>query len=115
MVNFCLAFILILIFIYPSLKVIVFIARSVNENFPQDIPIIFNLLKKSGTSIIKTKLINPNTNKPYASVGEIRLATVSSVILAGFMGALITGFTLLSPIIIWVIIISILVNFVESN
>jgi len=115
MVNFCVAFVLILIFIYPALKIIVWVARSINENFPEDIPIVFNLVFKSGTSIIKTKKINPRTGKPYANIDEIRLATVSSISLAGLMGALITGFTLWLPILVWTIIISILVSFVGSN
>lgn len=112
MVNFLWAFILIIIFVYPSLKIIVGLAGFVNKNFPQDIPIIFNLLKRSGTSIIKTKHINPRTGKPYANVNEIRLATVSSIVVSGFMGALITNFSLLLPIVAWVVIISIAVNFV---
>lgn len=115
MFDFCVAFILILIFVYPALKIIVFSARSINKNFPQDVPIIFNLILKSGTSIIKTKHINEKTGKPYANTDEMRLATISSIVLAGFMAALITGFYLLPPIIIWVVIISISVSFVESN
>jgi len=113
MVSFFLAFILIIILVYPSLKIIVGLAGFVNKNFSQDIPIVFNLLKKSATGIIKGKHTNPKTGKPYANVHEIRLATISSIGLAGLLAALITNFSLLLPIVIWVIIISVAVNFVD--
>lgn len=107
MVQFCIAFLLIIIFIYPAQKIIIWVARSLNKNLPEDIPLIPNLPLKTATSQLKLK-------HGYANPEEARLAVRGAIVVSGIIAAIITKFSLWLPILIWVVIISILVSFVSS-
>jgi len=108
MIDFCIAFILIVILIYPSQKMIIWVARSLNKNLPGNTPFIPNLPLKTATSQYKLKY-------GHADSKETRLAVRGAITVSGFLAATITGFSLWQPILIWVLIISVFVGFVNAN
>ncbi len=108
MVNFCLAFILIVILVYPAQKTIIWVARSLNKNLPENTPFIPNLPVKTATSQFKLK-------QGHANPEETRLAVRGAIAVSGFIAAIITGFSLWMPILIWVVMISVFVGFVDTN
>jgi hypothetical protein len=108
MIDFCLAFILIVIFIYPAQKTIIWAARSLNHTLPEDTPFIPNLPVKTATSQYKLKY-------GYADPQETRLAVRGAIVVSGFIATIITGFSLWLPTLIWVITISVFVSFVDAN
>jgi hypothetical protein len=108
MLEFCTAFILIIILVYPAQKIIIWIARSITKKLPEDTPLIPNLPLKTATSQLKLK-------HGHANPEETRLAVRGAIIVSGIIATIITNFSLWLPILVWVIIISILVGFVDSN
>lgn len=108
MIDFCIAFILIVILIYPAQKTIIWVARSLNKNLPENTPFIPNLPVKTATSQYKLKF-------GQATPEETRMAVRGAIAVSGFIAAMITRFSLWMPILVWVVIISVFVSFVDTD
>ncbi|MEG4498928.1 hypothetical protein QUB05_17500 [Microcoleus sp. F10-C6] len=106
MVDFGLAFICILVLVWPTIALMRFLADFISENM-SNWPFLPWLFVKPSTSYIKGKF-------GYASAEELRHAVRVTVIICGIITALFLP-RLLIPVIIWVLVISWLVSFVESN
>ncbi len=106
MVDFCLAFLCIIVLVGPIITLMRFLADYISENM-DDWPFLPWLFVKPSTGLIKGKF-------GYASPEELRHAVRVTVVMAGLITALLLP-RLLLPVIIWVIAISFLVSFVDSN
>jgi hypothetical protein len=106
MVDFCIAFICILILVGPTIALMRFLARFISENM-SDWLFLPWLFVKPSTGYIKGKL-------GYATPQELRHAVRVTVIICGIITALFLP-RLLLPVIVWVLAISFLVSFVDSN
>ena len=106
MVDFCIAFLCILVLVGPVIALMRFLAVFISENM-NDLPFLSWLFVKPSTGYIKSKF-------GYASPKELRHAVRVTVIISGIITALFLP-RLLVPIIIWVLAISLLVSFVDSN
>ncbi len=106
MVDFCIAFMCILVLVGPTIALMRVLAGFISENM-SDWPFLPWLFVKPSTGHIKSKF-------GYASPDELRHAVRVTVVISGIITALFLP-GLLFPVIIWVLAISFLVSFVDSN
>ncbi len=106
MVDFCIAFMCILILVGPTIALMRFLARFISEN-TNDSFFLPWLFVKPSEGYIKSKF-------GYATPQELRHAVRVTVIICGIITALFLP-RLLLPVIVWVLAISFLVSFVDSN
>lgn len=106
MVDFCIAFLCILILVGPVIALMRFFGDFISENM-NNLPFLSWLFVKPSTGYIKGKF-------GYASPEELRHAVRVTVIISGIITALFLP-RLLVPVILWVLAISFLVSFVDSN
>jgi hypothetical protein len=106
MVDFCIAFMCILILVWPTIALMRLFADFISENM-SDWPFLPWLFVKPSAGYIKGKF-------GYATPEELRHAVRVTVIISGIITALFLH-RLLVPVILWVLAISFLVSFVDSN
>lgn len=106
MVDFCIAFMCILVLVGPTIALMRFFAFFISENM-SDWLFLPWLFVKPSEGYMKSKF-------GYATPQELRHAVRVTVIICGIITAVFLP-RLLLPVIVWVFAISWLVSFVDSN
>ena len=105
MMDFIIAFIWLIILVWPAQKFITWFASFLHKNLPKNTPLLGNLPLETAKSQIKMK-------HGHANPKETILAVRSAVIISGIITVLIQSHLLL-PVLIWVILICVLISFVN--
>ncbi|MCL1464568.1 hypothetical protein [Argonema galeatum] len=105
MIDFIVAFILLIILVWPAQKLIAWFASFLHKKLPENTPILPNLTLESAKAQIKMK-------HGHANPKETRLAIRSAVVISGLITVLIQSH-LLAYIIILVISICVLISFID--
>ena len=106
MINFCIAFIWIMVLVWPAIWLLLGVAYALNKILPPGKPWISDLSMDIGTSLL-------NVMKNSASNGDIKLATRSAIFVAGLITGIIQ-WHLLAYSIAWVVFICLLVNDLDN-
>jgi hypothetical protein len=106
MVDFCIAFIWIMVLVWPAIWLLLGLAYALNKILPPGTPLISDLSMDVGTSLLN--LINN-----CASTGDRKIATRSAIFVSGFITGII-HWHLLAFSIVWVVLICVLLSAVEN-
>ncbi|WP_377473547.1 MAG: hypothetical protein P2A85_15420 [Microcoleus anatoxicus] len=106
MVDFCIAFMCILVLVGPTIALMRLLAFFISENMSDWLFLPWLFIKPS-EGYMKSKF-------GYATPQELRHAVRVTIIICGIITASFLP-RLLVPVIVWVLAISFLVSFVDSN
>jgi len=106
MVDFCIAFIWIMVLIWPAIGLLLGLAYVINKILPLGTPWISDLPMDIGISLL-------NTMKNCASTRDIKLAAKSTIFVSGIMTGIIQ-WHLLTYSILWVVLLFVLLSAVEK-
>ena len=106
MVNFCIAFIWIMLLVLPAIWLLLGLAYALNKILPPGTPWISDFSMDIGTSLL-------NMMNNCASTGDLKLATRSAIFVSGLLNGIL-HWHLLAFSIVWVVLICVLLSAVEN-
>ncbi len=106
MIDFCFAFICMMVFVLPAIWILLGIAYVINKKLPMGTPWLSDLPMNIGISLL-------NMINNCASTKDIKLAARSVILVSGFITAIFQQHLLFHSI-VWIVLIYFLLNFVED-